>query len=98
MNANALSLKTISRRTRWFFRRFHTIMFFVFVSAALGYAIVNLLGSIEEVSTDNTYQSSINAGSIDSSGLEQISNLKRSDEVRSLPQLPSSPRNNPFNE
>lgn len=98
MNASALSVKTISRRTKWFFGRFHTLIYFIFVSAALGFAIINLLGSIEDISTDDTYQSSIDAGSIDSSGLERISNLKRSDEVRSLPQLPSDPRSNPFAE
>lgn len=98
MNSNALSARTIARRTKWFFRRFHTIIYFVFVSAGLGYAIINLQGTIEKVSADNTYKSTIDAGSIDFSGLEQISNLKKSSEVKSIPQLPSSPRNNPFSE
>lgn len=98
MNSNALSARTLARRTKWFFRRFHTIIYFVLVSAGLGYAIINLQGAIEKASTESTYTSNIEAGSIDFSGLEQISNLKKSSEVKSIPQLPSSPRNNPFSE
>ncbi len=94
----AISMKTISRRVKWFFRRFHLIIYFLVVSVAFGAAVLSLNSMLEQSTTDESYTSKIDAGTIDTSTLERINDLQTSRDVKSLPQVPSSPRYNPLSE
>jgi len=98
MNLSDLSFKTLSRKISRFFRRFHIILYFIFVAVSFGAAVLYLNVTIQEKSTDSLYSSSIDAGSIDSTTLERIKNLRSSDETSSLPEIPTTPRINPFSE
>jgi hypothetical protein len=87
-----LIVKSIGR----LFKRFHLMIFFVFVIACLSVAVVLINQILTGAPTDSEYTSSINAGSIDTATLERIQSLHTSNEA-TPPQLPSG-RYNPFSE
>lgn len=98
MNASNLSLKTFSRKISWFFQRFHLILYFIFISISFGTAVLYLNMTLQEKSRDTIYTSTIDAGSIDTATLERIKNLRSSSDVSTLPEIPATPRANPFSE
>jgi hypothetical protein len=79
-----------------FIRQFHLLIFFVAVVACLSVAVVLINQTLTE-SADETYTSSINAGSIDQATLKRIQSHHTSSEPRPAPALPSG-RTNPFSE
>lgn len=96
--ARQFSLKTLSRKVSWFFRRFHLIIYFVIVSTGFGVAVISFNTMIENTASTDGYVSDIHAGSIDSATLQRVNQLKQSKEVTSLPGLSGEQRNNPFSE
>jgi E3 ubiquitin-protein ligase DOA10 len=79
-----------------FFRRFHLLIVFVFVVGCVSAAIVLINKTLTE-STDASYTSSINAGTIDQATLERIQSLNPSSQPGPAPALPEG-RINPFAE
>lgn len=79
-----------------FMRRFHLLIFFVAVVACLSVAVVLINQTLTE-SADETYTSSINAGSIDQATLKRIQSHHTSSNPSATPALPSG-RTNPFSE
>jgi hypothetical protein len=79
-----------------FIRQFHLLIFFVAVVACLSVAVILINQTLTE-STDETYTSPINAGSIDQTTLKRIEPYHTSDEPSPTPALPSG-RTNPFSE
>lgn len=79
------------------FNRFHMTLFIVFIVAGLGYAVMTFNTLLSESSTDTTYTSPIDAGTIDQTTLERIKALHTSDEP--IPAAVTPPgRTNPFSE
>lgn len=87
-----LAAKSIGR----FFKRFHLLIFFVFIVACLSFAVIQVNQLLTETPVDDTYTSSINAGSIDQATLTRIQSLHTSSSA-STPELPAG-RINPFSE
>lgn len=78
------------------FKRFHLIVFFVFIIACLSVAVILINQILTESSIDSNTPSS-STGSIDQATLERIQSLHTSDNPGPLPQPPAG-RINPFNE
>ena len=76
-------------------RRYHLTLFIVFVAIGLGFAVFTFTNILGEASTDSSYQSPINAGTIDQATLERIKALHTSDDNPSS-LAPPSGRINPF--
>lgn len=98
MATEATSLKVLGRRFKNFFGRFHIIIFFLFIAACFAAAIINLNSTLEKNSTDKTYISPIGAGDIDSTMLQRVGELNKSESVDSLPDIDGQVRSNPFSE
>lgn len=79
-----------------FMRRFHLIIFFIFIVAIVA-AVVLLINKTLTESSDATYTSTINAGSIDQATLDRVQALHSSNEPEAAPALPQG-RVNPFAE
>jgi len=79
-----------------FFRRFHLLLFFILIVGCLSAAVLLINQTLTE-STDETYTSSINAGTIDQATLERIQSLHTSSQPSPAPALPAG-RVNPFAE
>lgn len=77
------------------FRRFHLLLFFVFIMACLSVAVVMINNTLTDT-TDSTYTSNIQAGTIDEAALQQIQSLHKSSQPQAA-QLPTG-RTNPFGE
>jgi len=82
---------------KFLFRRFHLILFFIFVAACLAAAVWLLNSTIQDSSIDSDYTSSINAGTIDEATLNRLNSLHTSNQAPASPELPAG-RVNPFNE
>ncbi len=85
-----------ARRFNNFFRQFHLLLFFILVSGLLAAGVMLLNNTLSETS-DGTYTSSINPGSIDKATLERIQTLHTSSQPSTPPALPAG-RSNPFAE
>lgn len=79
-----------------FFRRFHMLLFFIFVVAIVAGSVYFINNALTNTS-DGGYTSSIEAGSIDQSTLERIQSLHSSANPSPAPQLQGG-RVNPFSE
>jgi hypothetical protein len=79
------------------FKRYHITIFIVFVVAGLGYAVFSFSNLLGASSTDTTYTSAINAGTIDKATLDRIKALHPSDQTPPAP-VALSGRTNPFSE
>ncbi|MDB5160479.1 MAG: hypothetical protein JWO99_742 [Candidatus Saccharibacteria bacterium] len=93
-NANVSSLLKLVGTA---FRRFHLTMFIVFIVGCLGYAVISFSTLLSESSTDTSYTSPIDAGSIDQATLERINALHTSDDPTPAASTPAG-RINPFSE
>lgn len=98
INLKSLSPAQLARMLGHSIRRFHFIIFFTVVAAGFAVGVIFLNQSLNDIREDKTYVSEITAGSIDSETLQQVSNLQLSSEVKSLPELPTGSRTNPFGE
>ncbi len=78
-----------------FFRRFHLLIFFVIMTAVLGFSIVYVNETIYNPKDDG-YTSTITAGSIDRNTLDRLQSLHTSNEPSQVT-LPLG-RSNPFAE
>lgn len=79
-------------------RRFHLMLFFIFVVACLAGGVIFINRSVDEGQTESSgYTSSISAGSIDQTTLQRLQTLKPSDDTSS-PFEPPEGRINPFGE
>lgn len=87
---------SFSRLLIAFLKRFHLLLFFIFIAGCLSAAIILINKTLTE-STDAEYQSSINAGTIDQATLERIQSLHPSSQPSATPALPPG-RVNPFAE
>ncbi|MGV9001464.1 MAG: hypothetical protein ACOH18_00700 [Candidatus Saccharimonadaceae bacterium] len=87
---------SLSRLLIAFLQRFHLLLFFIFIVGCLSAAIILINKTLTE-STDQTYRSSINAGTIDQATLERIQSLHPSSQPSATPALPVG-RINPFAE
>lgn len=92
-HSSNLITKSISK----LFKRFHLMIFFVFIVGCLAVAVVMINKILTESSDTTGYTSSINAGSIDESTLNRIQSLHTSDQQIPTPQVPEG-RINPFAE
>jgi len=93
-NANlSLNFKPLVR----VLKRYHLTIFIVFVASGLGFAVFTFTNLLNESSTDTTYTSPINAGTIDQATLERIKVLHTSDEPTPAIITPEG-RINPFAE
>ena len=93
----SISTTSLFKPIKVLFTRFHMTLFIVFIVAGLGYAVVTFNTLLSESSTDTTYTSPIDAGTIDQTTLERIKALHTSDE--SIPEQVTPPgRTNPFSE
>lgn len=79
-----------------FFRRFHLLIFFVFVVGCMAAAVILINKTLADSSSQD-YNSSINAGSIDQATLERVQSLHPSSEPAPAPTMPPG-RVNPFAE
>lgn len=79
-----------------FFRRFHLIIFFVFMVSCMAASVLLINQTLKESSSQN-YNSTISAGSIDRTTLERVQSLHSSSEPAPAPTLPAG-RVNPFAE
>lgn len=79
------------------FRTFHMTLFIVVLTAGLIYAVESFNTLLNNSSTDTTYTSPIDAGTIDQATLDRIKSLHTSDEARPTPTQPPG-RINPFSE
>ena len=79
-----------------FFRRFHLLIFFVFVVGCMAASVILINQTLTESSLQD-YNSTINAGSIDQATLERVQSLHSSSEPTAAPTLPAG-RVNPFAE
>ena len=91
MKNASISIKPITR----IFQRYHLTLFIVFVAIGLSFAVFTFANLLGESSTDSSYQSPINAGTIDQATLERIKALHSSDDNTSELNPPSG-RINPF--
>lgn len=88
---------TFTRLIKIIFTRFHLTIFIVFIAAGLSYAVMTFSALLDESSTDTTYTSPIDVGSIDQATLERINDLHTSDDKTPEFTTPSG-RINPFAE
>lgn len=79
-----------------FLRRFHLLLFFVFIVGCLAASIVLINKTLTDT-PDEAYTSPINAGTIDQATLERIQTLQPSSQPTQPPALPEG-RTNPFAE
>jgi len=79
------------------FKRFHLIIFFVFIIGCLSAAVLLVNEILTKNPTDSAYTSSISAGSIDKATLDRIQSLHTSTDPGPLPVLPAG-RVNAFSE
>lgn len=86
----------LSKSLGTLFKRFHMIIFFVFMVAVLSAAVILINQILTANPNDTTYTSSIKAGSIDEATLNKVQSLHTSDST-ATPTLPDS-RLNPFGE
>ena len=84
-----------ARALRSLIRKFHLLIFFVFVVIGLSVAVV-LLNKTLTGSSSEGYTTTINNGSIDEATLNRINSLHTSDQP-TTPQFPAG-RHNPFAE
>jgi len=77
--------------------RSHMTIFIVFIVAGLSFAVISFTTLLSEASTDTSYTSPIDAGSIDQATLERIKSLHTSDEATPTFVTPQG-RINPFSE
>ena len=97
-NANLnINFKALLKPVGSIFRRFHLTLFIVFITAGLSYAVYTFTNLLNESSTDSTYVSPHDAGSIDQATLDRIKALHTSDEPIPASTLPAG-RVNPFSE
>jgi len=78
-----------------FVRRFHLLIFFIFIVGCLAAAVI-LINNILTDTTDDGYMSPINAGTIDQATLDKVQSMHTSDQP-TTPTLPEG-RINPFSE
>lgn len=79
------------------FKRFHLMIFFIFIVACLSFAVIMINKILTESSDTTGYTSSINAGSIDETTLIRLQALHTSDQATATPVVPEG-RINPFAE
>ena len=79
-----------------FFRRFHLLIFFVFIVGCLAASVLLLNKTLTDTSSKE-YTSTISSGTIDQATLERIQSLHTSNEPTAAPALPEG-RTNPFAE
>jgi len=79
-----------------FFRRFHLLIFFVFIVGCLAASVLLLNKTLNEASAEES-TSTINSGTIDQATLERIQTLQPSTQSTPPPALPEG-RTNPFAE
>lgn len=79
-----------------FLRRFHLLIFFILTAICVAVSVI-LINDTLTSSSDESYTSSISAGSIDQATLERIQSLHTSAQPAPSPQLPQG-RINPFAE
>ena len=84
------------RPVGWFFRRFHLLIFFVFIVACLSVAVVLLNDTLTQ-SSNQQFTSTINAGTVDQTTLDRIQALHKSNEASPAAAIPEG-RINPFGE
>lgn len=89
----SLSFKPVTR----LFQRYHLTIFIVFVAVGLSFAVFTFANLLATSSTDASYTSPINAGSIDQATLERIKALHTSDDPAPT-FTPPTGRINPFSE
>lgn len=78
------------------FKRFHLMVFFVFIIACLAFAVILINGIL--TNPDETAETQgANSGTIDQTTLERIQSLHTSGNAGATPQVPAG-RINPFNE
>lgn len=90
------SKNILSKSLGTLFKRFHMIIFFVFMIAILSVVVILINQILTANPSDTTYTSSIQAGSIDETTLNRVQSLHTSDST-ATPAL-SSTRINPFGE
>jgi hypothetical protein len=90
------SSSIVTKSVGTLFKRFHLILFFIFVVACLAVAVVLINQILTGAASDTPYTSTINAGSIDRATLNQVQSLHTSDSA-ATPPIPEG-RNNPFAE
>jgi len=79
-------------------KRFHLTLFFILIAGGLSGAVLLINNTLKDSSTtDPTYTSSINAGSIDQVTLTRLNALHTSTQATPAPALPAG-RSNPVNE
>jgi len=78
-------------------KQFHLTLFFILIAAGLSSAVLLINNTLKDSSTDPTYTSSINAGSIDQVTLTRLNALHTSTQATPVPALPAG-RVNPVNE
>ena len=93
----SIDLTTTLKPAGAMFRRFHLTIFIVFIVAGLGYAVLSFNTLLARSSTDTSYTSPIDAGSIDQATLERINALHTSDGPSPAVTTPVG-RINPFSE
>ena len=79
------------------FKRFHLMVFFVFIIACLAFAVILINDILTKSSDDTTGSSSTTSSTIDQATLQRIQNLHTSTNAGASPELPAG-RINPFNE
>ena len=79
-----------------FFRRFHLLIFFVFIVGCLSASVLLLNKTLTDTSSKE-YTSTISSGTIDQATLERIQSLHTSNEPTPAPVLAEG-RTNPFAE
>ncbi len=79
-----------------FLRRFHLLLFFVLIVGCLSAAVILINNTLTE-NSDQTYTSTINAGTIDQATLQRVQSLHPSGQPSTAPTLPPG-RINPFAE
>lgn len=90
------SSNLLTKTIRTLFKRFHLMIFFVFIVGGLVGSVILVNDILIDDSTDSNYTSSINPGSIDQATLNGIQSLHTSSGVPT-PELPGG-RINPFSE
>ncbi|HWT40777.1 MAG TPA: hypothetical protein VN081_05960 [Dongiaceae bacterium] len=94
---NSLTVGSLFKPLGKVFKRFHFMIFFVFVIGCLAGAVILINNTLSSSSTDDSYISSISAGTIDQATLDRLQSLHTSTESVPAPTLPAG-RVNPFAE
>ena len=92
-NTSNILTKTFAK----LFKRFHLMLFFLFIVGCLATAVILINRILTESSDTTGYTSGISAGSIDQATLNRIQSLHTSNQQVELPATPSG-RTNPFSE